>query len=57
MGLRYVLRNKQAVGFILSAGPKGFRAFDEDGRTIGMFDNAELAAKAIYAQARPNPDG
>jgi hypothetical protein len=29
--LQYVIRNKEAIGFLLSAGPKGFRAFDQDG--------------------------
>jgi hypothetical protein len=31
--LQYVVRNKHAIGFILSAGPKGYRA-DQDGLPI-----------------------
>ena len=51
MTLRYVLRDKDAISFILSAGPKGYRAFDHDGRPIGLFDKEELAARAVYQQA------
>ncbi len=50
--LQYVIRDNQAiVGFLLSAGPKGFQAFDADGLTLGLYENEELAAKAIYKQA------
>jgi hypothetical protein len=31
--LQYVIRDNQAIGFLLSAGPKGYRAFDADGLT------------------------
>ena len=51
--LQYVIRNKQAIGFLLSAGPKGYRAFDRDGRPIGLFDSEERAVKAVYEQAAP----
>ena len=40
--------DKHAIGFILSAGPKGYRAFDEEGKSLGLFDNEDLAARAIY---------
>jgi len=51
MSLQYVLKDKSAIGFILSAGPKGYRAFDQDGRSIGLFESEELAARAVYQQA------
>jgi hypothetical protein len=51
MSLQYVIRDKRAIGFILGAGPKGYRAFDEGGRPIGLFDSEELAARAVYEQA------
>jgi hypothetical protein len=35
----------------LSAGPKGYRAFDADGLTLGLYESEELAAKAINEQA------
>jgi hypothetical protein len=31
--LQYVIHDDQAIGFLLSAGPKGYRAFDADGLT------------------------
>ena len=49
--LRYVVRNKQAIGFLLSAGQKGYRAFDQDGRPIGLFKDEDRAAKAVYEEA------
>jgi hypothetical protein len=48
--LQYVIRDNQAVGFLLSAGPKGYRAFDADGLTLGLYESEELAAKAINEQ-------
>ena len=49
--LQYVIRDNQAIGFLLSAAPKGYRAFDADGLTLGLYENEELAAKAINEQA------
>jgi hypothetical protein len=49
--LQYVIRDNQAIGFLLSAGPKGCRAFDVDGRPIGLFEDEDQAAKAIYDRA------
>ena len=49
--LHYVLRNKQAIGFLLSAGPKGFRAFDQEGLPIGLFEDEDGAARAVYEKA------
>jgi hypothetical protein len=43
--LQYVIRNKEAIGFLLSAGPKGYRAFDRDGLPIGLFENEDRAAR------------
>jgi hypothetical protein len=48
--LQYVIRDNQAIGFLLSAGPKGYRAFDADGLTLGLYESEELAAKAINEQ-------
>jgi hypothetical protein len=49
--LQYVIRENQAIGFLLSAGPKSYRAFDAHGLTLGLYDSEQLAAKAIYEQA------
>ena len=48
--LQYVIRDNQAIAFLLSAGPKGYRAFDADGLTLGLYESEELAAKAINEQ-------
>jgi hypothetical protein len=52
--LQYVIRDNQAIGFLLSAGPKGYRAFNADGQPIGLFENEDRAAKAVHEQAAPN---
>jgi hypothetical protein len=49
--LQYVIHDNQAIGFLLSAGPKVYRAFDADGLTLGHYKSEELAAEAIYEQA------
>ena len=49
--LQYVIRENQAIGFLLSDGPEGYQAFDADGQTLGHYKSEELAAKAIYEQA------
>lgn len=46
--LQYVIRDKQAIGFLLSAGPKGWKAYDQDGRPIGLWATESEAARAIY---------
>jgi hypothetical protein len=46
--LQYVIRNERPVGFILSTGRRGYRAYDHDGRPIGFFDSQDDAAKAVY---------
>jgi hypothetical protein len=48
--LLYVVRNKRAIGFLLSVGPKGYRAFDQDGRPIGLFEDEDRAARAVYEE-------
>jgi hypothetical protein len=50
---QYIVRDKEAIGFLLSAGPKGVRAFDADGRSIGLFEDEHRAAKAVYEQTAP----
>jgi hypothetical protein len=53
--LQYVIRDKQAIGFLLNAGSKGYRAFDQDGQPIGLFEDEDKAAKAVYQEAgEPN---
>jgi hypothetical protein len=51
--LHCVLRDKDAVGFILSAGPKGYRAYSEAGQPLGLFESEHDAAKAVYQRHRP----
>jgi hypothetical protein len=53
--LQYVVRENQAIGFLLSAGPEGYQAFDADGLTLGHYKSEELAAKAIYEQSSSGP--
>jgi hypothetical protein len=43
------------VGFLLSAGQRGWKAYDDNGRPIGLFDSEELAARAVYEQAEAAP--
>ena len=52
--MQYVIREKHAIGFILSTA-KGYRAFDVDGSPIGSFDSEALAAKAIYQSDTTRP--
>jgi hypothetical protein len=35
------------VGFILARGPRGFEAFDRDGKSLGLFPNQSDAVRAI----------
>jgi serine phosphatase RsbU (regulator of sigma subunit) len=49
--LRYVLSGGRPVGFLLSAGPKGVRAYDADGLPLGMFQTEAEAVRHIYEQA------
>jgi hypothetical protein len=42
------------VGFLRSAGPRGFRAYDADGQLIGLFQDKHAAVEAITA---PNSTG
>jgi hypothetical protein len=53
--MQYVLRNKNAIGFILSSA-KGYRAFDADGQPIGLFADPDLAARAVYERASKEVD-
>jgi hypothetical protein len=48
MKLHPIIRDRTCIGFILSAGPKGFRAYDHEARPIGLYDNEHIAAKAVY---------
>ena len=42
------------VGFLRSAGPKGFTAYDADGQPLGLFRDKQAAVEAITA---PNSTG
>ena len=45
-----VLRDSHdCVGFLRSAGPRGFQAYDADGQLIGSFQNKQAAIEAITA--------
>ena len=45
-----VLRNSHdCVGFLRSAGPRGFQAYDADGQLVGSFQNKQAAIDAITA--------
>jgi len=37
------------VGFLRSAGPKGFTAYDCDGQLLGLFQDKQAAVEAITA--------
>ena len=43
-----VLRDSHdCVGFLRSAGPRGFQAYDADGQLIGLFAEKQAAVEAI----------
>jgi len=45
-----VLRDSHdCVGFLRSAGPRGFQAYDADGQLIGLFQDKHAAVEAITA--------
>ena len=44
-----VLRDNRCVGFLRSAGPKGFTAYNAEGMPIGMFQDKAAAVEAITA--------
>ena len=41
--------NADCVGFLRSAGPKGFTAYNAEGMPIGMFQDKAAAVEAITA--------
>jgi hypothetical protein len=50
-----VLRDSHdCVGFLRSAGPRGFQAYDAAGRPLGLFAEKQAAVEAITA---PNSTG
>jgi hypothetical protein len=50
-----VLRdNHDCLGFLRSAGPRGFQAYDADGQPLGLFAEKQEAIDAITA---PNSKG
>jgi hypothetical protein len=45
-----VLRDSHdCVGFLRSAGPRGFTAYDADGQSLGLFAEKQAAVEAITA--------
>jgi len=44
-----ILAHGRCVGFLRSAGPKGFTAYDADGQPLGMFQDKAAAVEAITA--------
>ena len=45
-----VLRDSHdRVGFLRSAGPRGFTAYNADGQLIGLFHDKQAAVEAITA--------
>jgi hypothetical protein len=53
--LQYVISDERPIGFILSCA-KGWKSYDQDGRTIGLFDSEELATRAVYEQQLTEAD-
>lgn len=43
----------ECAGFVLSRGPKGFEAFDRDGKTLGTFAGQRAAVLAIPPAKEP----
>ena len=41
--------NGHCVGFLRSAGPRGFTAYDADGQPLGLFAEKQAAVEAITA--------
>jgi len=52
--LQYVISDERPIGFLLSCA-NGWKSYDVDGRPIGLFDSADLAARAVYEQAEAAP--
>jgi hypothetical protein len=45
-----VLRDSHdCVGFLRSAGPRGFQAYDDAGQLLGLFQDKQAAMEAITA--------
>jgi hypothetical protein len=40
------------LGFLRSAGPRGFTAYDSDGQPLGLFHDKQAAIDAITAPPR-----
>ena len=41
--------SQDCVGFLRSAGPRGFTAYDADGQPLGLFAEKQAAVEAITA--------
>ena len=42
-----ILAHDRCVGFLRSAGPRGFAAYDADGQPLGLFAEKQAAIEAI----------
>jgi hypothetical protein len=49
-----ILAHNRCVGFLRSAGPRGFQAYDAAGQLLGLFQDKQAAIEAITA---PNSTG
>jgi hypothetical protein len=53
-----VLRDSHdCVGFLRSAGPRGFTAYDADGQPLGLFAEKQAAVEAITGREYLNSTG
>jgi hypothetical protein len=52
--LQYVISDERPVGFLLSCA-SGWKSYDVDGQALGIFNNENDAAKAVYRQANAAP--
>jgi hypothetical protein len=42
-------KSRDCIGFLRSAGPRGFLAYDADGQPLGLFQHQQAAIEAITA--------
>jgi hypothetical protein len=48
--LAYVYDGRACLGHVLSRGPKGFEAFDQDDKSFGIFETQRQAANALLVR-------
>jgi hypothetical protein len=47
----------QTIGFLLRRGPAGVEAFTADNNSLGLFENDDTAASAVWRHARGQARG